>query len=95
MKQTQMSPRLIIACAKEGHFSFSEVSKVSHPKGPTVWQSLTGPVGEYNEVTPPSGCDLESPLTNANDAWQTQHLCKQYLLMNIIINPLCHLILKL
>lgn len=70
MKQTQMPPKLIIAYAKEGHFSFNEVSKVYHLKGPTVWQSLTGPLGECNEVAPPSGGNLESPPTKPNDSWQ-------------------------
>lgn len=45
MKQTQMAPKLIIANAKEGHFSFKEVSKVSHPKGPAVWQGELAPGG--------------------------------------------------
>lgn len=48
MKQTQMPPKLIIAYTKEGHFSFNEVSSL--PSERTNWQSITGPLGECDEV---------------------------------------------
>lgn len=63
-----MPPKLRIAHAKEGHFTFNQVSKLSYLKGPTVWKPRTGPVWECNEVTPPNGSSLESCLIKSNDS---------------------------
>ena len=68
MKQTQMPPELVIVRAKEGHFTFNQVSKLPHLKGPTIRKSRTGPVRECNEVTPPNGSSSESPLIKSNDS---------------------------